>query len=108
MLILFENAELNALKDLLAETENERFPDTEIATSLRLAVEMAEKCRMMAEKLMIGKVRTRTRLQGEAKCRITLDDLEIFVQQLDQLPCKLSEAPSIYGIIPRLRLTTIN
>lgn len=97
-----ESSELAGLKELLAEAESQRFPDTEVVSSLREAVDIAEKCRMMAEKLMSSKVRTRTRLQGEAKCRITLDDLEIFVQQLQQLPCKLPETPSICGTLASL------
>jgi len=94
-----QRIELPGLKELLAEAESQRFPDTEVVTSLREAVDIADKCRMMAEKLMSSKVRTRTRLQGEAKCRITLDDLEIFVQQLQQLPCKLPETPSICELL---------
>ena len=89
--------ELDALKELLTKAEEHKFPDSELVTSLREAVETADKCTMMAEKLVSSKVRTRTRLQGEAKCRLTLDDLKLFVEQLRNLPCKLVEAPAVYG-----------
>lgn len=52
---------------------------------------------MVAQQLMSSKVRTRTRLQGEAKCRLTLEELQLFVQQLKKLPCKLPESEAIYG-----------
>lgn len=86
-----------SLKNLLSEAEEQRFPDTELVLSLREAVETAEKCTMVAQQLMSSKVRTRTRLQGEAKCRLSLEELQLFVQQLKQLPCKLPESDAIYG-----------
>lgn len=88
---------MSALKALLSEADEQRFPDTELVASLREAVETAEKCTMVAQQLMSSKVRTRTRLQGEAKCRLTLEELQLFVQQLKQLPCKLPESEAIYG-----------
>ena len=89
--------ELAALKALLSEAEEQRFPDTDLVLSLREAVETAEKCTMVAQQLMSSKVRTRTRLQGEAKCRLTLEELHLFVQQLKKLPCKLPESDAIHG-----------
>lgn len=91
------STDLAALKALLTEAEEQRFPDTELVLSLREAVDTAEKCTLVAQQLMSSKVRTRTRLQGEAKCRLTLEELQLFVQQLQKLPCKLPESEAIYG-----------
>lgn len=91
--------ELASLKELLSEAEDQRFPETELVVSLREAVETAEKCTMVAQQLISSKVRTRTRLQGEAKCRLSIEELELFVKQLKQLPCKLPESDAIYSNI---------
>lgn len=96
--ILLNFAELAVLKALLSDADEQKFPGTELVLSLREAVESAEKCTMVAQQLMSSKVRTRTRLQGEAKCRLTLEELQLFVQQLKKLPCKLPESEAIYGI----------
>lgn len=85
------------LKELLSEAEEQRFPETEVVVSLREAVETADKCAMIAQQLVSSKVRTRTRLQGEAKCRLSIEELGLFVQQLKQLPCKLPESDAIYS-----------
>uniref|UniRef100_A0A0P5I956 [histone H3]-trimethyl-L-lysine(4) demethylase n=1 Tax=Daphnia magna TaxID=35525 RepID=A0A0P5I956_9CRUS len=93
-----DRIELAALKALLQEAEEHKFPGTELVLSLREAVESAEKCTMVAQQLMSSKVRTRTRLQGEAKCRLTLEELQLFVQQLKKLPCKLPESEAIHEL----------
>ena len=97
-IFFFYFVELAALKALLLEADEQKFPGTELVLSLREAVESAEKCTMVAQQLMSSKVRTRTRLQGEAKCRLTLEELQLFVQQLQKLPCKLPESEAIHGI----------
>lgn len=91
-------SELSRLKELLNEAQSQRFPDTELVTSLREAVETAEKCAVVAQQLISSKVRTRTRLQGEAKCCLTLEELQLFVQQLKKLPCKLPDSELIIGM----------
>ena len=88
---------MNGLKDLLTEAENKRFPHTELVSALREAIETAEKCTLVAQQLMSSKVRTRTRLQGEAKCRLTFEELQMFVVQLKQLPCKITESQAVFG-----------
>lgn len=95
--LFFSIAELAVLKELLSEAEEQRFPETEVVVSLREAVETADKCAMIAQQLVSSKVRTRTRLQGEAKCRLSIEELGLFVQQLKQLPCKLPESDAIYS-----------
>ncbi|EFX69009.1 hypothetical protein DAPPUDRAFT_301194 [Daphnia pulex] len=93
-----DRVELAVLKALLSDADEQKFPGTELVLSLREAVESAEKCTMVAQQLMSSKVRTRTRLQGEAKCRLTLEELQLFVQQLKKLPCKLPESEAIYEL----------
>ena len=86
------------LKELLDEAKKQRFPeDREQVAFLRDVVDMAERFTSVAQQLVSAKVRTRTRLQGEAKCRLTLEELQQFVQQLKQIPCKIAEAPLIFG-----------
>ena len=91
-----ERIDLPALKELLADAQEKRLPDTELISDLRQAVEAAEKCTAVAQQLISSKVRTRTRLQGEAKCRLSFEELQMFVQQL---PCQLAEAPAIYEML---------
>lgn len=92
------SVELVALKKLMEEAESHRLPDMELVTTLRDAVEAAEKCATVAQQLISSKVRTRTRLQGEAKCRVTLEELQLFCQQLEQLPCTIPESSAIFGL----------
>ena len=85
------------LKQLLSDAHDERFPDSQLVASLRQTVENAEKCTTVAQQLIACKVRTRNRLQGEAKNRLTFEELQLFAGQLDQLPCNLPETPAIKG-----------
>lgn len=57
----------------------------------------------MAQQLVSAKVRTRTRLQGEAKCRLTFEELQQFADKLRELPCHIVEAPAIYRLLEQVR-----
>ena len=103
-----ERIDLAGLKDLLTEAEEQKFPDKEQVANLRDVVDKAEKFTAVAQQLISTKVRTRTRLQGESKGRLTMDELRQFVDQLKQLPCKIAEAPAIYGIWGFLRKIDID
>ncbi|KAF0311016.1 Lysine-specific demethylase lid [Amphibalanus amphitrite] len=51
---------LDELKALLQEAEANRFPQSDLITSLALVIEEATKCSMVAQQLALNKVRTRS------------------------------------------------
>jgi len=53
-------------------------------------VEEAEKCQMVAHQLSSTQGKIRTRLGTEAKYRLTVEELELFVNQLETLPAKVT------------------
>ncbi|EFX73981.1 hypothetical protein DAPPUDRAFT_324709 [Daphnia pulex] len=70
-----DTVELTVNKALHSDADEQKFPNTDLKFSHREAVESAEQSIIMAQQLISSKVRTRTRLQGGAKWRLTLEEL---------------------------------
>lgn len=87
---------LEELKKLAHEAEFKKYPNTLLIERLNSAVLEAEKCVTVIQQLEINKMRTRTRNSFEnSKYKLTLDELEMFVQEIDNLWCVIKEGNSV-------------
>ncbi|XP_049273209.1 lysine-specific demethylase 5A isoform X1 [Rhipicephalus sanguineus] len=99
-----DKLELSELKELVQEAEEKRFPPTELLQSLTKAVQESEKTSSVAQQLLSKKVRTRNRQSQDAKytSRLTLDELQVFYEQLSKLPCVIKESAMIRDLVDRV------
>ncbi|XP_065304371.1 lysine-specific demethylase 5A-like [Dermacentor albipictus] len=99
-----DKLELSELKELVQEAEEKRFPPTELLQSLTKAVQESEKTSSVAQQLLSKKVRTRNRQSQDAKytSRLTLDELQVFYEQLCKLPCVIKESAMIRDLVDRV------
>ena len=78
------------LKKMFIEASDNKYPESELLEALQLTVEEADKCQMVAQQLSSVKGKVRTRLGADAKYRLTLEELQLFANQLETLPAKVS------------------
>ncbi|KAL3212777.1 hypothetical protein MRX96_007829 [Rhipicephalus microplus] len=99
-----DKLELSELKELVQEAEEKRFPPTELLQSLTKAVQESEKTSSVAQQLLSKKVRTRNRQSQDAKytSRLTLDELQVFYEQLSKLPCVIKESAMIRDLVDKV------
>lgn len=87
---------LDELQELAQEAEDKKFPGSVLLERLNSAVLEAEKCVTVIQQLDINKMRTRTRNSCEfAKYKLTLEELDLFVQEIDNLCCIIPEGNSV-------------
>lgn len=88
---------LEDLQILAQEAEDKKFPTSVLLERLNSAVVEAEKCVTVIQQLDINKVRTRTRNSTceIAKYKLTIDELDMFVQEIDNLCCIIQEGNSV-------------
>lgn len=87
---------LEDLQELAQEAEDKKFPGSVLLERLNSAVLEAEKCVTVIQQLDINKMRTRTRNSCEfAKYKLTLEELDLFVQEIDNLCCIIPEGNSV-------------
>lgn len=88
---------LEDLQLLAQEAEDKKFPSSVLLERLNSAVLEAEKCVTVIQQLDINKVRTRTRNSTceIAKYKLTIDELDMFVQEIDNLCCIIQEGDSV-------------
>jgi [histone H3]-trimethyl-L-lysine4 demethylase len=91
------NITLDDLQDLAQEAEDKRFPGSILLERLNSAVLEAEKCVTVIQQLDINKIRTRTRNSNSemTKYKLTMDELDMFVQEIDNLCCIIQEGNSV-------------
>ncbi|XP_069947647.1 lysine-specific demethylase 5A isoform X2 [Cherax quadricarinatus] len=97
-----DKLELSDLRELVEEAEAQRFPESELLQTLIQAVTEAEKCATVAAHLATKKVRTRTRGSGEAKSRLTLEELRLFHEQIESLACVVREGEAVKELLTRV------
>lgn len=78
------------LKKMFTEASDNKYPESELLEALQLTVEEADKCQMVAQQLSSVKGKVRTRLGADAKYRLTLEELQLFANQLETLPAKVT------------------
>lgn len=88
---------LEDLQMLAQEAEDKKFPSSVLLERLNSAVLEAEKCVTVIQQLDINKVRTRTRNSTceIAKYKLTIDELDMFVQEINNLCCIIPEGNSV-------------
>jgi len=85
-----DRLDFDDIKELVEESQTRKYPDSELSEALTLTVEEADKCQTVANQLGNKKVRTRTRGVLDSKSRLTVEELQLFSNQLDTLPIKVS------------------
>lgn len=87
---------LEELQQLVHEAEEKKFPGSMLLERLNSAVLEAEKCVTVIQQLDINKMRTRKRTSCEfAKYKLTMEELGLFVQEIDNLCCVIQEGQSV-------------
>lgn len=94
-----KSLDFECLKALLTEAEENSFPDSELIQALTAVVKQVEKCIEISHQLDLNRVRTRTRLNQEAKNKLKISELTALYEQMDELPCKLKEAETVNQLL---------
>lgn len=96
--------DVSELKDLVSTAEQSQFPDCDLFQQLKAAVTEAERCASVALQLVSRKHRTRPHSGTEAvpATRLSLDELQGFMQQLQNLPCIVREADLVQELMTRV------
>lgn len=91
------NMTLLEIQQLAQEAQEKRFPSSVLLERLNSAVLEAEKCVTVIHQLDINKSRTRTRNSSSeiAKYKLTTEELDLFVQEIDNLCCIIKEGSSV-------------
>ena len=97
-----ERLEFTALKGMLTEAQTNKYPESELLEALQLTVEEADKCQMVAQQLCSSKGKVRTRLGADAKYRLTLEELQLFSNQLETLPAKVTGHDGVAELLEKV------
>lgn len=90
------NITLDELQEIAKEAETQKFPNSVILERLNFSILEAQKCITVIQQLDINKIRTRTRTSAEcAKYKLTLDELDMFVNEINNLRCIIREGESV-------------
>ncbi|XP_002038026.2 lysine-specific demethylase lid [Drosophila sechellia] len=91
---------LQELQELCKEAETKKFPSSLLIDRLNAAAVEAEKCVTVIQQLGINKVRTRSdHNQEAAQYKLTMEELELFVQEIDNLCCIIDEGASVRELL---------
>ncbi|XP_029007426.1 lysine (K)-specific demethylase 5Ba [Betta splendens] len=96
---------LEELHNLVEQAEPKTFPKTSLLDQLRTVTAEADKVAVMAQQLLNGKRQTRYRSGGgksQNQNELTVQELRCFVQQLDNLPCNIRQAPLLKDLLTRV------
>merc|ERR1719228_531299 len=79
------------LKEMYGEALARKYPESELLEALQLTVEEAEKCQTVVHQLCTSNQKAKTRGRGvDAKYRLTVEELQLFANQLETLPARVS------------------
>ncbi|XP_048582625.1 lysine-specific demethylase 5A isoform X2 [Nematostella vectensis] len=89
------------LKELVTTAEQSQFPECDLLTLLKGAVSEAERCASVALQLVSRKHRTRHNLPATHTpvAKLSLEELQAFMQQLQGLPCVIREADLVQDLM---------
>jgi [histone H3]-trimethyl-L-lysine4 demethylase len=79
------------LQELAIEAKTKKFPKSPLLERLNSSVIEAEKCITVIQQLDINKIRTRNSNDIASRYKITLEELDLFVQELDHLCCTIDD-----------------
>ena len=84
-----KSVDLPELKSLLSEARSKNFPKSDLLKTLENAIEDAEKCASVIRQLDLNKIRTRN--SNENRSKLSLEELQLFCEEIDSLACILEE-----------------
>uniref|UniRef100_A0AAQ5Z887 [histone H3]-trimethyl-L-lysine(4) demethylase n=1 Tax=Amphiprion ocellaris TaxID=80972 RepID=A0AAQ5Z887_AMPOC len=90
-----------ALKVLLEDAEDRKYPENTLFRRLREMVKEAETCSSVAQ-LLLSRKQRHSRLRsdsGRNRTKLTVDELKAFVDQLYRLPCIISQARQVKELL---------
>ncbi|KAF5292984.1 hypothetical protein FQR65_LT11102 [Abscondita terminalis] len=90
---------LPELKGLLTEAEEKKFPKCELLTTLSNAIDDAEKCASVIRQLDSTMARTRTRNCTDRKYHLNLEELNLFIGEIESLACVLDESKIVRELL---------
>ncbi|XP_054640536.1 lysine (K)-specific demethylase 5Ba [Dunckerocampus dactyliophorus] len=99
------NRGLEEIHSLVEQAETKAFPQTSLLDQLRVVALQADKVAVVAQQLLNGKRQTRYRSCGgksQSQNELTVEELRSFVQQLDNLPCNIRQAPLLKDLLTRV------
>jgi [histone H3]-trimethyl-L-lysine4 demethylase len=79
------------LQELAVEAKLKKFPKSPLLERLNASVLEAEKCITVIQQLDINKIRTRNSNDIASRYKITLEELDLFVLELDNLCCTIDD-----------------
>lgn len=79
------------LQELAMEAQQKKFPKSPLLERLNSSVIEAEKCITVIQQLDINKIRTRNSNDIASRYKITLEELDLFVLELDNLCCTIDD-----------------
>lgn len=83
------------LQELAIEAKQKKFPKSPLLERLNSAVVEAEKCITVIQQLDINKIRTRNSNDIASRYKITLEELDLFVMELDHLCCTIDDFDTV-------------
>lgn len=95
--------DLAGFRGLLQEAEDKKFPDSELLQALRISVQEATKCANVASQLGGRKTRNRARTSQEPRLKLTVEELQLFVEEIDELPCILRDGAAVKDVLEKVR-----
>ncbi|XP_077582101.1 lysine (K)-specific demethylase 5Ba isoform X1 [Stigmatopora nigra] len=95
---------LEELHSLVEQAETKGFPQIPLLDQLRVVASEADKVAVVAQQLLNGKRQTRYRSCGgkSQSHELTVEELRSFVQQLENLPCNIRQAPLLKDLLTRV------
>uniref|UniRef100_A0A3Q3AZ20 [histone H3]-trimethyl-L-lysine(4) demethylase n=1 Tax=Kryptolebias marmoratus TaxID=37003 RepID=A0A3Q3AZ20_KRYMA len=98
-------AKKRELHGFVEQAETKAFHQASLLDQLRTLISEADKVAAMAQQLLNGKRQTRYRSGGgksQNQNELTVEELRSFVQQLDNLPCNIRQAPLLKDLLTRV------
>uniref|UniRef100_A0A669ER68 [histone H3]-trimethyl-L-lysine(4) demethylase n=1 Tax=Oreochromis niloticus TaxID=8128 RepID=A0A669ER68_ORENI len=86
---------LEELHILVEQAETKAFPQSSLLDQLRTIASEADKVSVTAQQLLNGKRQT-------SQNELTVEELRLFVKQLDSLPCNIRQAPLLKDLLTRV------
>ncbi|XP_067927988.1 lysine-specific demethylase 5A-like [Watersipora subatra] len=97
---------IEEMKKLIQEAREKKYPDTSLMKSMQKAVNEAEKYASIATQLVNKNLRqplqTTTNL-GDKRTRLSLNELEMFLNHINLLPCVIKESVLIVNFLDKIK-----
>ncbi|KAJ4441673.1 hypothetical protein ANN_11531 [Periplaneta americana] len=98
-----KKVDLENIKGLLHEAKQKKFPKSELLQALKQIVVEAEKCASVAQELICKNVCTRSREIPKTKYKLTVEELSLFYEQIERIPCTIKEGECVKDLLDRVQ-----